>query len=52
MADHFNRRLRIMHIGIRPHPMATTIAVLSQKGGTGKTTLTRTLSDVFARLGL
>ncbi len=32
--------------------MATTIAVLSQKGGTGKTTLTRTLSDVFARLGL
>ena len=32
--------------------MATTIAVLSQKGGTGKTTLTRTLSDVFSRLGL
>jgi chromosome partitioning protein len=32
--------------------MATTIAVLSQKGGTGKTTLTRTLTDVFARLGL
>jgi chromosome partitioning protein len=32
--------------------MATTIAVLSQKGGTGKTTLVRTLSDVFARLGL
>ena len=32
--------------------MATTIAVLSQKGGTGKTTLTRTLSDVFGRLGL
>ena len=32
--------------------MATTIAVLSQKGGTGKTTMTRTLTDVFARLGL
>jgi chromosome partitioning protein len=32
--------------------MATTIAVLSQKGGTGKTTTVRTLSDVFTRLGL
>ena len=32
--------------------MAITIAVLSQKGGTGKTTLVRTLSDVFDRLGL
>jgi chromosome partitioning protein len=32
--------------------MAVTIAVLSQKGGTGKTTMVRTLSDVFARLGL
>jgi len=32
--------------------MATTIAVLSQKGGTGKTTTVRTLSDVFARLDL
>jgi chromosome partitioning protein len=32
--------------------MASTIAVLSQKGGTGKTTLTRTLSDVFGRLGI
>lgn len=31
---------------------ATTIAVLSQKGGTGKTTLVRTLTDVFERLGL
>jgi chromosome partitioning protein len=29
-----------------------TIAVLSQKGGTGKTTAVRTLSDVFARAGL
>src|SRR3712207_8758004 len=32
--------------------MATTIAVLSQKGGTGKTTTTRTLTDVFGRVGL
>ena len=32
--------------------MAITIAVLSQKGGTGKTTMTRTLSDVFSRLDL
>ena len=32
--------------------MATTITVLSQKGGTGKTTMTRTLADVFTRLGL
>jgi len=32
--------------------MAVTIAVLSQKGGTGKTTTVRTLADVFARVGL
>jgi chromosome partitioning protein len=32
--------------------MATTIAVLSQKGGTGKTTAVRTLADVFTRVGL
>jgi chromosome partitioning protein len=30
--------------------MAQTIAVLSQKGGTGKTTTVRTLTDVFARI--
>jgi len=29
-----------------------TIAVLSQKGGTGKTTTVRTLMDVFTRVGL
>jgi chromosome partitioning protein len=29
-----------------------TIAVLSQKGGTGKTTAVRTLTDVFRRLGM
>ncbi len=29
-----------------------TIAVLSQKGGTGKTTAVRTLTDVFSRVGL
>jgi chromosome partitioning protein len=32
--------------------MAETIAVLSQKGGTGKTTAVRTLTDVFRRLEL
>ncbi|MDE3131360.1 MAG: ParA family protein [Acidobacteriota bacterium] len=32
--------------------MATTITVLSQKGGTGKTTTVRTLTDVFRRIGL
>jgi chromosome partitioning protein len=31
------------------HPMAHTIAVLSQKGGTGKTTTVRTLADVLRR---
>jgi len=31
---------------------ATTIAVLSQKGGTGKTTSVRTLTDVFRRIDL
>ena len=30
----------------------TAIAVLSQKGGTGKTTMVRSLADVFGRLGL
>ena len=32
--------------------MAQTIAVLSQKGGTGKTTTVRTLTDAFRRTGL
>jgi len=32
--------------------MATTIAVLSQKGGTGKTTAVRTLTDVLGRIDL
>jgi chromosome partitioning protein len=32
--------------------MALTIAVLSQKGGTGKTTAVRTLTDVLRRSGL
>src|SRR3954454_8894756 len=32
--------------------MADTIAVLSLKGGTGKTTTVRTLTDVFRRVGL
>ena len=32
--------------------MAQKIAVLSQKGGTGKTTAVRTLTDVFRAAGL
>jgi chromosome partitioning protein len=32
--------------------VGATIAVLSQKGGTGKTTSVRTLTDVFRRVGL
>jgi chromosome partitioning protein len=32
--------------------MAATLAVLSQKGGTGKTTAVRTLADVARRVGL
>src|SRR5215203_4930747 len=32
--------------------MAETIAVLSLKGGTGKTTTVRTLADVFRRIGI
>src|ERR671935_483266 len=32
--------------------MSVTIAVLSQKGGTGKTTMVRSLADVLDRLGL
>jgi chromosome partitioning protein len=36
---------------ILPSP-GRTIAVLSQKGGTGKTTLVRTLTDVLRRVGM
>jgi chromosome partitioning protein len=32
--------------------MAQTIAVLSQKGGTGKTTAVRTLADILRRIGV
>jgi len=32
--------------------MSETIAILSQKGGTGKTTMVRTLADIFGRIGL
>jgi chromosome partitioning protein len=32
--------------------MSEAIAVLSQKGGTGKTTMVRSLADVFERLGM
>ena len=33
-------------------PVGDTITVLSQKGGTGKTTMVRTLADVFRRAGI
>jgi chromosome partitioning protein len=33
-------------------PVAATITVLSQKGGTGKTTTVRTLADAYRRAGL
>src|SRR5436189_5969910 len=33
-------------------PAAITITVLSQKGGTGKTTTVRTLTDIYRRIGL
>jgi chromosome partitioning protein len=33
-------------------PSSTTITVLSQKGGTGKTTTVRSLADVYKRIGL
>ena len=32
--------------------MGTTISVLSQKGGTGKTTLVRNIADIFQRVGI
>jgi len=32
--------------------MGKTIAILSQKGGTGKTTTVRTVADIFRRVGL
>src|SRR5687768_3339143 len=33
-------------------PVAATITILSQKGGTGKTTTVRTLTDAYRRVGL
>jgi chromosome partitioning protein len=33
-------------------PPSPVISILSQKGGTGKTTMARTLADVFRRVGL
>ena len=45
-------RSRLRRIGVDSPTMAQTIAVLSQKGGTGKTTTVRTLTDAFRRAGL
>jgi chromosome partitioning protein len=45
-----SRRRGARHVASRP--MAQTIAVLSQKGGTGKTTAVRTLADVLRRSGV
>ena len=39
-------------MSIVARPMSTTIAVLSQKGGTGKTTTVRTLADIYRRVGI
>jgi chromosome partitioning protein len=39
-------------VSVSSAAVATTITILSQKGGTGKTTTTRTLTDVFRRVGL
>ena len=41
-----------MPLGTYIPAMSITIAVLSQKGGTGKTTMVRSLADVFERLGV
>jgi chromosome partitioning protein len=46
MSDHHARPL------YGPVRMSDAIAVLSQKGGTGKTTMVRSLTDVFQRLGV
>src|SRR6185436_11892441 len=44
---------RELTASLRSRPsMAETIAVLSLKGGTGKTTTVRTLADVLRRVGL
>ena len=46
--------MRRVYEGAPPYSPADAdvIAVLSQKGGTGKTTMVRSLTDVFGRLGL
>jgi chromosome partitioning protein len=41
-----------LRLAYSPDRMRATISVLSQKGGTGKTTTVRTLTDVFRRIGL
>lgn len=46
-----SRAASVNHVVFAP-VAAQTIAILSQKGGTGKTTAVRTLADVFRRGGL
>ena len=51
-AEGSRRRPPVPPAGYARAAVSTTIAVLSQKGGTGKTTTVRTLTDICSRVGL